>query len=300
MSAVADVVHMSTSDKIAEGMRRSLPYLPAESRGVVESMLKPETMAIIAATLAVWAGSHFLGVGEIVDIVLLGVGVVTLGFAVFEGADAFRNFVSSATGATSNDDLEKGGKYFAQAVTLLGLSVIQALLLRGQGKIVAARGAPRTYPMPNVGPMPAAGNKLIVSRPAILSSGILGKTSPFGEITIARNQTLTEQRITLFHELVHRYFSPRTGPLRRLRAEIRMSGYARSAFLRYLEEALAEGYGQLRMHGLARALGAYRFPLMNGYVTISELAAEGTTIGTIVLGGVLFHVSISHGALAHD
>ncbi len=110
---------------------------------------------------------------------------------------------------------------------------------------------------------------------------------------IARNQSLTEQRLALFHELVHRYFSPRTGPLRQIRARLRMSAYSRSAFLRYLEEALAEGYAQLRVHGLARALGMYRFPVQSGYVTVSQLGFEGSAIGTITLGGVLFRVSIS-------
>ena len=51
-------------------------------------MLSPEAIATIALTLGVWAASHAFGVGEIVNLILLGVGVLTLGFAVFEGADA--------------------------------------------------------------------------------------------------------------------------------------------------------------------------------------------------------------------
>lgn len=75
------------------------------------------------------------------------------------------------------------------------------------------------------------------------------------------------------------------------------SAYNRSALLRYLEEALAEGYAQLRVNGLARALGAYRFPLQGGYVTVSQLLTEGQAIGTITLGGVFLHVSISIGSM---
>ena len=44
------------------------------------------------------------------------------------------------------------------------------------------------------------------------------------------------------------------------RAQLGMSGYARSALLRYLEEALAEGYAQLKVNGLVDILRAYRFP----------------------------------------
>ena len=144
-----------------------------------------------------------------------------------------------------------------------------------------------------MGSPPPAGNALRLSRPAQLPGGNLGTTDAYGTISIARNQSLSEQRLTLFHELVHRYFSPRTGPLRRLRAELNMSAYSRSVLLRYLEEALAEGYGQLRVHGLAPALAAYRFPIQFGYVTVSELLTEGFALGTIVLGGTLFRVSIS-------
>lgn len=146
-----------------------------------------------------------------------------------------------------------------------------------------------------VDPPPASPRALEVSRPASLASGALGETSAYGAIQVARNQSLSEQRITLLHELVHRYLSPRTGPLLQFRAELRMAGYVRSALLRYLEEALAEGYAQLRVHGLAQAIEALRFPMQGGYVVVSQLIAEGQAIGTIVLGGVTLQVSLMLG-----
>jgi hypothetical protein len=56
-----------------------------------------------------------------------------------------------------------------------------------------------------------------------MAGGRLGQADAFGVIEVSRNQTMTEQRITLMHELVHRYFSPRTGPLRKVRAEVKLS-----------------------------------------------------------------------------
>jgi hypothetical protein len=82
----AEVSRLSAAEKIADAMRRSLPHLPSEARHVVEGLLQPSTIALVTATILVWAGSHFFGVGEIVDVILIGVGVVGLGFAVFEGA----------------------------------------------------------------------------------------------------------------------------------------------------------------------------------------------------------------------
>jgi hypothetical protein len=301
MSATTSIARMSSADKIGEGIRRSLPHIPAGARAMVESMLKPQTLVIITGTLVVWAGSHAFGIGEIVDVILLGVGVVTLGFAVFEGAGALYDFVTGAISARTSKDLDQAGKHFARAVTLLGVSTIQALLLRGQGRAVIARKQlPQIRPLPNVGAAPAAGNQLRLSRPASIPSGNVGQTSAYGAITIARNQSLNEQRITLLHELVHRFFSPRVGPFRQLRAQVSMSAYIRSSLLRYLEEALAEGYAQLRVHGLAKALQTYRFPLQAGYVTVSQVATEGQAIGTITLGGSLLYVTISQGTIPNN
>ncbi|WP_133511322.1 hypothetical protein [Candidatus Thiosymbion oneisti] len=120
-------------------MQRSLPHVPAQARAIVEAMLRPETLAIIAGTLVVWAGSHFFGFGRIVDVILLGTGVFILGFAVFEGASEFYDFVTGAINARSEADLEQAGRHFARAVTLLGISTVQSLLLRGQGRAVSSR-----------------------------------------------------------------------------------------------------------------------------------------------------------------
>jgi hypothetical protein len=296
----AEVARLATAEKVAEAMRRSLSHLPANARGVVKAMLEPQSVAIVAGTLTAWAGSHFFGVGEVVDVALLTVGLIGLGFSVFEGAAAVYDFTIIATRARSESELDLAGQHFARAVALLGVSTLQALLLHGQGRLAIARGRPRVFPPPNVGAVPPAGNQLRLSRPPQLPGGKLGGTSPFGEIRIARNQPMSEQRITLYHELVHRYFSPRTGPLRQLRAELAWSAYSRSAFLKYLEEALAEGYGQLRVNGLTSALRAYRFPIQGGYVTIADLAYEGQAVGSIVLGGSTFRVSVSLGTVPEN
>jgi hypothetical protein len=228
----AEVSRLSAADKIAEAMRRSLPHLPSEARHVVEGLLQPSTIALVTATILVWAGSHFFGVGEIVDVILIGVGVIGLGFAVFEGAGALYDFATGAINARSNAQLDAAGKSFARAVTLLGIATVQAVLLRGQAGKVASRGTPKIYPRPSVGVPPAAGNQLKVSRPGRIAGGGLGKTDAYGAIAISRNQSISEQRLTLLHELVHRYFSPRTGPLRQIRAELSWSAYSRSALLR--------------------------------------------------------------------
>lgn len=77
----------------------------------------------------------------------------------------------------------------------------------------------------------------------------MGETDAYGNIVIDSGLDADEAQITLSHELVHRFFSPKFGPFLQLRARVAISGYVRSAMLRYLEEALAEGYAQIRAEG---------------------------------------------------
>jgi hypothetical protein len=297
MPATAEIMRMSPSDKLADAMRRSVPLLPAEGQAMVLAMLRPESIALTGGTLIAWAGSHAFGAGEIVDVLLLSIGFIALGFSVFEGATEFAEFVTVASSAHSDLELQRAAQHFARAVTILGISAVQMLLLQGRGQAAIARGRPQIRPRVRVAEPPATGSGLNLTRPSAIGDGVLGRTGTYGAIEVSRDQTITEQRVTLMHELVHRYFSPRTGPLRKLRAEANISLYTRSALLRYLEEALAEGYAQLKIHGVMPALRAYRFPLRTGYVTISQVGAEGQAIGAITVGGVLLHVSISQGTL---
>ncbi|HEX8200199.1 MAG TPA: hypothetical protein VF590_06905, partial [Isosphaeraceae bacterium] len=278
---MANVRDMSVQDKIAETIRRSLPLLPAGAREQVQAMLSPESLAIMAGTLVVWAGSHFFGIGEIVDVILLVAGFAVLGLSVFSGAQELYAFGTAAVNAQSDPDLDRAAQHFSRAVNILGISVISAVLLRRSAQAVVARGRPQIRPRMQLGPPPSPGLRPRITRPFSLPSGALGETDWWGNIAVARNQTLTEQRLTLYHEWVHGVLSPRFSPLRALRAELRASAYWRSALMRYLEEAMAESYAQLRVHGLQQILVGIRFPIRNGYVTVSQLATEGRAIGNI-------------------
>jgi hypothetical protein len=289
---MADVSRMAAQDKIEEAMRRSLPHLGPDAREQVMAMLSPASLAMISATLVVWAGSHAFGVGEIVDIILLVVGFSLLGLSALEGAKELLAFAETAIDATTDNQLETAAGHFARAIVILGISTISAILLRRGASAVIRRGPPVVRPMPNVGIPPAPSVPLRITRPLRLPSGALGETDWWGNISVTRNQVLQEQRLTLYHEWVHRVLSPKLAPLRQLRAQVRAGAYWRSALLRYLEEAMAETYAQLRVNGARGFFTGIAFPIEGGYVTIYQLATEGASIGSICIGGAQFTVRI--------
>jgi hypothetical protein len=300
-----NVSSMSTEEKIAEALRRSLPHLPAEAREQVLALLTPASLTIIAGTLVVWAGSHFFGVGEVVDVILLLVGVVTIGGGVWQFGKELYGFATSVVNARTDQDLDEAGDHFARAVAIGGITAVSALLLHRGAKEVIARGRPTMRPgLLDPGPPPPGAGaiyKPTIRRPLTLPGGALGETDWYGNISVTRLQSLEEQKLTLYHEWVHSILSPRLRYLQQLRAGIRASGYWRSALLRYLEEAMAESYAQLRVRGIAHVWKGVTFPVGApglGYVTLSELAAEGRAVGNILLGGRNFTVYFMPGSPA--
>ena len=236
-----NVATMSVTDRLKEVLTRSKKNFGPDVGAAIDSLLSPTNLAILAGTLALWAGSHFFGVGEIVDVLLLVVGAFTIGWSIGDVARDVYTFADCTINCRTDADLDKAAQAFSHAVVLAGVTVIMALLLRRSVKeIQVTRGAtvadamrPRSPGLPRVGPDPDSGR--IWSKPGILSDPSLpageGSTSPFGEVRLSPYGSANEQALVRAHEMVHRFLTPRFGVLRTFRVQLRMSGYLRSAFL---------------------------------------------------------------------
>jgi hypothetical protein len=308
---MASVAIWSSRDRLEEMIRRSPDYMPGSVGAQFREMVTPVNLGIMAGTLAVWAGSHFFGVGEIVDVGLLLVGAFTVGAGLGSAANRLYEGVTTALGAQTDEDLDRAARAFADAVVQAGVSTVLALLLRKSAvEMQASRGATlkevvrlRSKPgLADVGPDAQAGRwwrKPSLTRDPAMTPGE-GSTSAFGDITVSARGTATEQQLALFHEQVHSALSPRFILLRTFRARLNMSAYMRSALLQYLEEAMAETYAQLRVNGVGGLWEGIRFPVANGYMTIQDLASEGAQIGTILVGTQRFSVQFVPGPPSSD
>jgi hypothetical protein len=116
-----------------------------------------------------------------------------------------------------------------------------------------------------------------------------GETDKFGNVLYSTLGSVDDVALARYHESVHSFVSPKLKLFRELRADFGMAAYNRSSTLRYIEEALAESYAQLRVNGIRGLPTGIKFPIKEGYVTIQALAAEGA-VGTVVIGGVTYYV----------
>lgn len=277
----------SDAEKIGEAMRLSLPRLAPEAREEIQKLLTPAALAIVAGVLVAWIISHFFGIGEIVDIILLGVGIFAIGLAVFEGVDELYQFGDKALNARTQADLNKASEHFAEAVAILGVQALLAFLFRG---------APRTYrgrPL-NIGPRPPRGPGLF-ARPPLTSTRTMqpgfGVTGWWGEVRISRLGSGADRRLAALHENVHRLLTPKFEILRTFRVRNNAHSYDRSALRTYMEEAIAETVAQVGVNGFRSVFRGISFPVREGYVTIMRTSGDAMPflpeIGGLVSGGLL-------------
>ncbi len=119
-----------------------------------------------------------------------------------------------------------------------------------------------------------------------------GFTDKFGNVTYSLNGSAKDRALVYHHEMVHSFLSPKFEYLKNFRADLRMDLYQRSSFLRYIEEALAETYAQVRVNGAGAAFEGLRFPITNGYVELKDVVSEAA-IGSVVVGGATYGVYVS-------
>jgi hypothetical protein len=87
-----NVRSMSMQDRLAVVIRKALALLPGEAGRRLAALISPTALAITATVVGLWAASHFVGVGEVADVVLLMAGWVATGGAAIDGGRKLIDF----------------------------------------------------------------------------------------------------------------------------------------------------------------------------------------------------------------
>jgi len=139
----AQVQAMPLEDRMIEVLHRAVQsdLLSEDAKQQLEQLLSPEAIAATVAVLAVWAGSQAIGIGFFIDMLMLAVGVFSVGMAAIEGARKLADFLSLTVNARNSDDLDKAAEILAAAIVLLGIVVFMTLIAKGMKGV---RGASET------------------------------------------------------------------------------------------------------------------------------------------------------------
>lgn len=263
---MADVTKMPFEDRLGEVFELTAQKVGPEAARQLRAIISPESLAIIAGVLIAWVVSHAFGIGEIIDIVIVVVGVFAIGLAVFSGLDHLYEFASGTYNAKTTKDLEIAADHLAKAIAILGIQAVLAVLFRGAPK--PGRGKPI-----NIGKAPVR-NGPIRYKPTIKADPTLpaghGGTSFWGNIRVSTKGAANDRNVVLLHEKVHQFLMPKLYLLRNFRVQNRMNSYFKSSLWRYIEEALAETIALVGVRGFRQFFTGIRFPVKSGYVYLTK------------------------------
>lgn len=141
------VASAAATEKLRMAVERAIPKLPIQIQAKVRAMLTPEAIATLTAIAAVWAGSQWIGVGEVVDVVLLGWGLYALGSEGLTAAKDLYDFATIAYRATTDQDIDHAASALASAIAIIGVDGLAVILAHKVFKqIKRPAGAPPGEP----------------------------------------------------------------------------------------------------------------------------------------------------------
>lgn len=138
--AASGVLGMSLEDRFKEVLKRTPGHLGPELADQFRGLLTPLQLGIMGGSLVALAVSHAFGVGEAVDLVLMGVGVIFLGKAAIDVARDFGDFLSLTATAESEEDLDKAAANLARVVAVVGVTVLTSWLMKKVGGKLRGKG----------------------------------------------------------------------------------------------------------------------------------------------------------------
>jgi hypothetical protein len=142
-AAVVHTLSLSPSEKMTEALLRAMSKLPRERKDAFLRMVLPEALKAMVAIFVFWAGIHAFGVGEAVDVILIGIGYSLVGAAVFEGVETMYEGTKAALAANNDGQLDMAAETMARGITTLGVTTL-VLLLTHRGQQSTAGSAAET------------------------------------------------------------------------------------------------------------------------------------------------------------
>lgn len=121
---------MSNTDKVIAVFSGAAQRLPGDVGAALLDLISPANVAITVATLVVVGVGQFFGYGEVIDIILIGAGILIAGKDAIEGVKLLAEASATTFSATSPGEIDHASELLAAAVLKLGVATVVALLTK--------------------------------------------------------------------------------------------------------------------------------------------------------------------------
>jgi hypothetical protein len=134
LQPVSDVRQMSLEDRFMEVIKRLPKFLPAAAGAEIQALFSKGALAMLIGTLVVWAGAHYVGVGEAIDVLLVAVGFAFLGLQIFDVAKYLVKCIMLTIDAKTEADLDAASELLAKVIAIIGITALLTLITKTAGK----------------------------------------------------------------------------------------------------------------------------------------------------------------------
>lgn len=262
--AAIQVANWDFETRLKSTFEYALPKLGPDAVQQLKQIISPESLGIMAGVLVAWVVSQGFGVGEIIDVVILVVGVLAIGMSIFTGIDHLYDAVIGTYKAKNENDLKRAGSQLAEAISILGVQAVLAIFFRR----MPLAGRKVRY---ELGPEPRNARwRYKPTTNEVSEPAGTGVTSFWGNAEISRYGTDIDRALVRRHERIHQILAPKFYFMRNFRVQNRVNAYLRSSLWRYIEEALAETSAQVGVFGMRKFFTGIKFPVKLGYVYLTR------------------------------
>jgi hypothetical protein len=122
---------LDIDDRISQVFWRTLPLLSGEAKNQLKQLISPESIAIFAVLVGLWAAGHLVAVGEIADAIALAAIMIKLGLNVALATAVAHDLIAILTTISvgkTEFDLDEAAQAFARVITTVGLVALMAVL----------------------------------------------------------------------------------------------------------------------------------------------------------------------------
>jgi flagellar biosynthesis GTPase FlhF len=114
---------------LSRALRAAAAKLPEEIGRQVLELAEPRNVMIIAGVFGAWAAAHAFGAGALADVLVAAFGVAVLGLDAIRAARLLYTFLKKVQPVASDADIEEAAVALAEAITLIGVSIVSSVLL---------------------------------------------------------------------------------------------------------------------------------------------------------------------------
>jgi hypothetical protein len=147
-SATVDLTEMSAEQRLEQMLRRTPRYLPQALRVPFAKVFERDALVAAVAVMTVWARYRELGIGGILDALLLDSRHIDTGWTIVGAARKLHYCIEATVEAEQEKDIDAAARVMGEVIEEIGVAAFKAAIQHGAERVVSWPMKPKPPPRP--------------------------------------------------------------------------------------------------------------------------------------------------------